>query len=97
MPADLRDLPRLTRVRTDRLDTEPVWAGVQRERYAFLATFYRWCASRPWPSLPGNDPITGGDPRKGNAYDHRMARAAYIALAREALAIARSLGPTPIP
>jgi len=95
--ADLRDLPRLTRVRTDRLDTEPVWAVVLRERYAFLGTYYRWCATRPWPTLPGNDPVTGRPSRYGSDLDHRMARAAYIALAREALAIARSLGPSPLP
>ena len=70
---------------------------VSRERYHFLASYYRWCAMRPWPTLPGNDPIRGDKPNGRDPLTARMARAAYIALAREALAIARTFGPTPLP
>lgn len=98
MPADLANLPRTTRPRS-RDDREPVGLTASRERYAFLASYYRWCASRPWPYLPGNDPLTGrpARDRQHSVPEQRMARAAYIALAREALAIARTFGPSPLP
>jgi hypothetical protein len=87
---------RPTRLRT-RADDIPLHWTTERERYHFLASYYRWCAARPWPTLPGNDPIRGDKPNGHDPLTARMARAAYIALAREALAIARTFGPSPLP
>ncbi len=89
----------LTRPRRSRDDTSTVPLVALRERYHFLASYYRWCAMRPWPTLPGNDPITGAPAftRQHDPMTNRMARAAYVALAREALAIAHGFGPSPLP
>lgn len=96
MSADLANLPRVTapRARGSALRTVPMVE--RRERYFFLGTFYAWCA-RKGATLPGNDPVTG---RPASIWDPtavRLGRAAYAALAREAFAIARECGPTPLP
>lgn len=95
MSANLADLPRVTATRTrDNRSTVPMVE--RRERLFFLATFYAWNARRGHV-LPGGDPLTG---RPASIWDPaavRLARAGYAAMAREAFAMARECGPSPLP
>ncbi|MCU0505708.1 MAG: hypothetical protein MUE82_08045 [Chloroflexi bacterium] len=79
-----------------RADLYTVPMVASRERYHFLAAYYAWCARKGFP--PGaRDPLTGRDWSRLDPASRRLGRAAYIALAREAYAIARSYGPSPLP
>ena len=89
---------RPTRPRTSRDDTAPVPMTAERERWHFLATYYAWLARRN--ATPGaRDPLTGRAwPDYGSTNNaRRLGRAAHLAMAREAYAIARALGPDPLP
>lgn len=85
----------LTIART-RDDTGPVGWVADRERWHFLAAYYAWSARKGWPP-GGNDPMTGLRWKDHDRQARRLGRAAYIALAREAYAIARTYGPSPLP
>lgn len=84
-----------TRPRT-RDDVSPVGWTAAREEWHFMAGYYAWNARKGF--APGaRDPRTGQPWKAHDRAARRLGRAAYLALAREAYAIAREYGPTPLP
>jgi hypothetical protein len=68
----------------------------QRREWSERASYYAWMARRS--ETPRVDPLTGERWSSiTTAAARRLGRAMYIALAREAFAVARTFGPVPLP
>lgn len=64
------------------------YAVASYEEALFRATYYRWVAGKGG-ALPGGDPVTGRPRSHFSLSDVAESRAAYLAMARHWLAIAR--------
>jgi len=67
----------------------------QRALWWERATYFAWSARKGYAY--SRDPLTGRPFPDHDLAARRLGRVAYIALAREAFAIARSFGPLPLP
>ena len=69
--------------------------NVERASFEALAAYYCWSARKGFAT--GKDPRTGRPWPLMSQVGKRLGRASFMALAREALAISREMGPYPLP